>query len=337
MKQRQLNIELMRIFSMMLILIWHISGKLLPLLPEGVNLISTPLNYINLFITFHVDLFVLITGYFGIHHRWSSLVKTILLCLFYASLLSLISLLGGIEINWKDFLPFSTSPWWFMKNYLLLLLIAPLLERYMSDCKRRDFYAMLAIAAFVSVYMGWFMHVPLYDNHGYDIFNFILLYIIGHWLKIEDGFAAVMESDAKIPLAVFILCCALRYKVQPITGVDWWDYSSPLNIIMAICVFCIFHKIRVPEKMGRLVMFFSSSAISVYLATDFPDLRPILAQPLVYVMSTISTIGGQFIWVLIFMLACFAACCTVDKLRIFLVNFVIGVLMKKSVSDFKSM
>lgn len=56
MRQRELNIELMRIFSMMLILLWHISGHLLPLLPNGVNHVEVPLNYINLFITFHVDL-----------------------------------------------------------------------------------------------------------------------------------------------------------------------------------------------------------------------------------------------------------------------------------------
>lgn len=45
MRQRELNIELMRIFSMMLILLWHISGHLLPLLPSGVNHVEAPLNY----------------------------------------------------------------------------------------------------------------------------------------------------------------------------------------------------------------------------------------------------------------------------------------------------
>lgn len=330
MKKRQLNIELMRIFSMTLILLWHISGKLLPLLPEGVNQIETPLNYINLFITFHVDLFVLITGYFGIHHSGASLVKSIFLCLFYACLLSAISLKEGTGINWKDFLPFSTSPWWYMKNYLVLLLIAPILEHYMKDCTRSEFYTMLAIAAFVSVYMGWFMHVPLYDHHGYDIFNFVLLYIIGRWLKLEDRLTMKLKANIKVPIAVFLLCCAIRYKVQPIGAVDWWDYSSPLNIIMAISVFCFFQKISVHEKLGRVVLFFSSSAISVYLVTDFPELRTLLVRLLAYGMVASSTVVGQFACVLFFMLACFIVCCVVDKLRIFLVNFIMGVLIKKS-------
>lgn len=332
MKQRQLNIELMRIFSMMLILLWHISGKMLPLLPNGVNHIAAPLNSINLFITFHVDLFVLITGFFGIRHRRASLVKTILLCLFYTGLLSCISstaYMGGVTVDWKDFLPFSSGPWWFMKNYLLLLLIAPILERYMHDCTHREFYIMLAIAVFVSVYMGWFMHVPLYDNHGYDIFNFILLYILGHWLRREDWLTIKMKTDFKVPLIVFLLCCAVRYKVQPITCVDWWDYSSPLNIIMAICVFCMFLKVRVPARAASWVMFFSSSAISVYLVTDYPGFRPLLSKILGWGMATWPTAAAQLACVLVFIVACFIVCCMIDKLRILLVNSIMGMLMKK--------
>ncbi len=320
MRQRKLNIELIRIFSMMLILLWHISSHLLPLLPSGVNHVGAPLNYINLFITFHVDLFVIITGYFGIHHRGRSLIKIILLCLFYACLLNIIPLLRGNGINWKDFLLFSNSPWWFMKVYLLLLLIAPILERYMSICSHKEFYAMLAIAAFVSVYMGWFMHISPYDNHGYDIFNFILLYIIGHWLRLEDRITMKLKADYKIPLAIFLLCCVVRYKVQPISGLNWLDYSSPLNIIMAICVFCMFLKIRISQKLSRIILFFSSSAISVYLVTDYPDMRLLLARVLGQGMVAFPTTPGQLVWILAFILICFTICSIVDKLRIYLVD-----------------
>lgn len=328
MRQRELNIELMRIFSMMLILLWHISGHLLPLLPSGVNHVEAPLNYINLFITFHVDLFVLITGYFGVHHRGRSLMKIIFLCLFYTFLLNIISLLRGNEINLKEFLPFSDSPWWFMKVYLLLLLIAPIFETYMSICSNKEFYAMLAIASFISVYMGWLMHVSPYDNHGYDIFNFILLYIIGHWLRIEDQMTIKLKADYKILFAIFLLCCAVRYKVQTINCVDWWDYSSPLNIIMAICVFCLFLKIRVPERVSHIVLFFSSSAISVYLVTDYPGLRFMLLQPLSWGMGSCSTATGQFAWVLIFIIICFVVCCIIDKLRILLSDVIMRKLIR---------
>lgn len=314
---------------MMLILLWHISGHLVPLLSGCVNHVGTSFNYINLFITFHVDLFVLITGYFGIHHRRKSLIKIILLCLFYTCLLNTVSLLRGMEINWKDFLLFSSSPWWFMKVYLLLILISPILERYIGNCSQNELYAMIAIAAFVSIYMGWFMHESPYDNHGYDIFNFILLYIIGHWLKQDDRLTVRLKASYKIPIVIFLLCCVVRYKVQPITKLDWLDYTSPLNIIMAICVFCMFLRVKVPEKLTRIVLFFSSSAISVYLVTDYPAMRSLLALPLGWGMAASTAAVWQLAWILSFIFICFIVCCTIDKLRIHLVDAIARIWRKE--------
>lgn len=95
--QRQLNIELLRIFSMLLICLWHVNGHFLSGVPAESNIVSGIMAYIGLFINFHVDLFVLITGYFGIRHRTNGFVKTILLSVFYALLLNVIcsSIWGG--------------------------------------------------------------------------------------------------------------------------------------------------------------------------------------------------------------------------------------------------
>lgn len=45
----------------------------LPLLPKGINHTECIFNAFTPFITFHVDLFVLISGYFGIKH-WKASV-----------------------------------------------------------------------------------------------------------------------------------------------------------------------------------------------------------------------------------------------------------------------
>ena len=95
-------------------------------------------------------------------------------------------LVAGDRISWTEFLPFSMGPWWFMKCYLILVLISPVIECYLNSHSKLELNILIGIAAFISVYLGWGMHVQLYDNHGYDIFNFILLYIIGHKLKQID-------------------------------------------------------------------------------------------------------------------------------------------------------
>lgn len=311
MKHRQLNIELLRIFAMILILLWHISGKMLPLIPHDFLRIREPLNYINLFITFHVDLFVLITGYFGIRNRWRHLANNVLLCTFYVTIMSACRLVAGDRISWREFLPFSMGPWWFMKCYLILVLISPVIECYLNSHSKLELNILIGIAAFISVYLGWGMHVQLYDNHGYDIFNFILLYIIGHKLKQIDMEGAKIKSTYLIGILLF--CCIVRYKVQNFSYFNWFDYTSPLNILMAICVFCLFLKMDISQKYSRFILFFSSSVISVYLITDYPKVIPLVSR--VLDAGNTEVPFAQFAYLTLFVILIFVGCCSIDKVR----------------------
>ena len=91
-QQRLLNIELLRIFAMFLICLWHVNGHFLPLVPTETNHTAGIINNITPYLIFHVDLFVMITGYFGVRNSAKSVVKTCSLVLFY-------SLILGIAIN----------------------------------------------------------------------------------------------------------------------------------------------------------------------------------------------------------------------------------------------
>lgn len=56
-QQRLLNIELLRIFSMFLICLWHVNGHFLPLVPNETNHTTGIINNFTPYLTFHVDLF----------------------------------------------------------------------------------------------------------------------------------------------------------------------------------------------------------------------------------------------------------------------------------------
>ena len=101
--KRQLNVELMRIFSMLLICLWHVNGHFLTLLPNAGSLVGKTLSLLMPYITFHVNLFVLITGYFGVRHLKRGLLKTSLLVIFYSLVLgALTSYLGGQDFSWTQ-------------------------------------------------------------------------------------------------------------------------------------------------------------------------------------------------------------------------------------------
>lgn len=316
-EKRNLNIELIRIFAMMLICLWHVNGHFLPLVSKESNQLGGLLVRIMPYITFHVNLFVLITGYFGIRHSLNGVVKTSLLVMFYAVVLgALLAVIGGTGFNWMQVLPFSGSPWWFMKVYLLLVLIAPVIECYLQHISKYGFYKLLFVVTFINVYLGWFMHDSLYNHHGYDILNFINIYLIGCWLRFGGRYIDLFKAKVHLPVILFLLCCAVRYKVQPIEAFNWYDYSSPLNLLMAASMFCIFLKIKVSQKLSGFILFFSTSAVAVYLITDYEAYYPWIASCLSQCLSWNYSPVIQLIIVLGFVSLMFVLCCLADKVRI---------------------
>lgn len=72
---RQACFEIMRIFAMLLILVWHIKVHYMAGEEEFHPLVVKTMNFLSNFISFHVDLFILITGYFGIRNNKEQLLK----------------------------------------------------------------------------------------------------------------------------------------------------------------------------------------------------------------------------------------------------------------------
>lgn len=316
MKKRLLNIELLRIFAMLLITFWHVIGHYADYLPKEEYHIGIAMSYVSLFIAFHVDLFILITGYFGINCRKKSFIRTLTLCVFYAIILNLVSWGCGNSFNWNEIIfPLSRSPWWFLKVYFILVLVAPVIERYISNSNERDFYILLGILGFIDVYLSFCLNDSFYDNHGYDIFNFVFVYLLGCWLRRNDKIITVFKENAWVTILVILLCFIIRYKVQTI-NITWNDYNCPINLTLALCVFCLFLKLKVSPGLYKPILFFSSSSVAAYIIMDYEHLRNQFAVPFVRVMSMCNGKISQTIMIVSFTIIAYVLCCCADKLRI---------------------
>lgn len=335
--KRQLNIELMRIFAMLLILVWHIRGHYIPEagVPQDTTEV-TALTYFCLFITFHVNLFVLITGFFGIRDRKKSLIKTIEMCIFYAVVLNILSYLTGNGFNWQEILmPISHSPWWFMQVYLILILIAPIFEKYISNITNTEFYVLVTIFLFLDVYLSFFWHADNLYGHGYDILNFTTIYILGAWIRRDCGFICHLRKNPLMLLLLFLACCIIRYKVQPITTIAWTDYNSPLNIAMAVTIFCLFLNIKVPALFEKTILLLSTSAVSVYLITDHPEFRKFILPLFQYLWIILGNNAWYFelFYVVALVIILFIICCLFDKIRIWLTSPLVNLITCHKTSE----
>ena len=154
-KVRKSNFELMRILCMFFIVLCHVIGKGNVLTNSHNQTLTVIVEFIQLLIVVHVDLFVLLTGYFQSksNFKMSKMLKIIAQCLFYTIVIMLVLSLTGVitlskvEIVKNIFVNF-IGDYWFINIYLLLYAISPFLN-IIIDNMNQSKYKKLLICCFV--------------------------------------------------------------------------------------------------------------------------------------------------------------------------------------------
>lgn len=311
---------------MLLINLWHIPMHFEESLSAGSSATNTLMTYITYFIPFHVNIFILIMGYFGGGNNCrNSLIKNLLLVYFYSVSLGIISLLLSEEFNYQDaFMPISSLTWWFMTMYTVMLLISPIIERFMQDCSRKTIYSILIGALFVDLYLGHFRHVAGIYNGSFGTIHFVCMYLIGVWVR-KEGLSLVRRLPWKRTcLLIFILCAiAIQYKaIAWLSWVELAEYCSPYSIVMSVLIFLLFANINVSESLRKPILFFSSSAISVYLITGYPAILEILKNMFASIYLSCNSTLTEITIILYSTVIAFVIPCLIDKVRIPITNYI---------------
>ena len=136
-KERNQSIELLRLLMMTLIVFGHIIGH------SNKEIGDMPSRYLYPLYFYHVDTFIFISGYYGIKLRWTKfgllLAKMLIYSLVAVGLTALLSddIRIGITELVKNVYPISACDWWFMSQYLFLMLLAPVLNAGMDALDKK--------------------------------------------------------------------------------------------------------------------------------------------------------------------------------------------------------
>lgn len=176
--QRQSNIELLRCFAMLCIIVYHLCLFALGGVPTGTKL------YQALQISLHigVPLFVLISGYFGIRFSLKGLMRLCSKGYFYFVPLAVVPMLvyntGGVKDILKSIFIFGFDAQWYLNTYLYLFLFSPIINRYLENITKSQRFYLLAILTFMSVYIGNVTEGDITLVEGKNLTNFLLLYTL---------------------------------------------------------------------------------------------------------------------------------------------------------------
>lgn len=280
--ERNSSFELLRIVAQWMIVEYHL---LYFYVFPNTGLLAFKVLQIPLHIG--VILYVLISGYYGIKPTPQKLFRLLLIIAVYTLPLMLIyDYEQGKPIvqTVRDLLFVSRTPFWFVRTYLYLFMLAPILNYWLEDNKRSKY--LIYVLAFISVYIGLMGKDPSL-REGKNILNFALVYAIGHELKgvveRKDRISTVKVAVGWLLLNVTVMIICGIFNSQLVGKVIWmlsFPYNSPLLLINSILVFIIFGRMKFKSKV---VNYIATSSFAIYLLHTHPFVRFELLPSLVLI------------------------------------------------------
>lgn len=328
--KRESNIELCRIASIICVLLVH-SGFLYFGWPNILADTSWGLILLESFTIIGVNVFVFISGWFSIKLKHKTIFNLIFFCFFYFVLLSAINYFSGKGFILRTIFFVSNSNW-FIVDYLGLVLVSPILNKFIENTDKRTFVYLLLMLFGYSFWFG-FMPIPGATNlgefsRGYSIMSFCLIYLLARYFNLYGAPKWLVNNGFIIYVLLSMIlaigfCIALRFSIETLMSI-WYNYNNPLIILSAVAFFFGFNKINMPKL--KFVNHVAKSCLGVLLFHNsyfaFRSVEYFLRGYYNNIYDKYSGLLLIILWV-IGILATFVVAVIIDQIRLLLSNRII--------------
>lgn len=314
-KERNSNIELLRIVAMLFIISHHLLVHGMSIW-ENSSLGNFVLLSIDSLFFVGVNVFVLISGYCSIRFDWKKLLRIYLLVAIIGGFGYIVHLYLdraslGKSVIYNTIFSISHAPGtWFIKTYVYLFLLSPILNTALEHFNKKQALLSLALLTVICVYFGWYWRDDV-NKDGYNLVNFIWIYCIGYYLRNHFD---LHKTKSIFYLVIWLVASILNalFSILFDTYVSW-SYNNPLVTIAAIGFFLFFVSYDFSSKP---INFIAQSTLGIYLLHENAYLSPLLYKP--QCVQYYSTNIFNFI---ISVLTIFFVCALIDNvLRHFIAN-----------------
>lgn len=280
--KRDSNIELMRIIMMLMILIHHV-------ICHGIYSVDSilchvgPVNstmaialVVNSFCYIGVNGFILISGYYGITFKLRSLLNLYLICAFYSFIMHGIEIFvwGTKEIclgTIKDVvLVFSQQDyWWFIRCYVILYLMSPMLNKALNIFDKKEFQITLVLLTIANLYFGYWW--GRYNENGYNVAQFVYMYVIGRYIGrfIDLNSKDLSRKRMLMTYVLFMFIYSALSICSHYVGISHWKsfpYNNPLLILGAVAFLLFMLSFHFNSLLINRI---AKSCLSIYLLQNF--------------------------------------------------------------------
>ncbi len=300
-KERQSNFELMRIFSFLFIIAWHIilHGQIFSGLGEPYSFIE---KFLEAVLIVHVNSLVFLTGYFSSEKKTVSSKKIFGIlgeAWFYRIVIFIVMVFLSIapldKVQQFELLfPISLNEYWFINCYAVLYLLIPYLNKVIHRMTKKDYIHFLFLMILLLSILPFTTRERFIANNGYTIVNLVLIYFIGAYfkkypIKEEPMFQQLSTKSWRwILFFLFFFVAGIRLSFHylglymantnssflayfgNIIEVSLLNYSTPL-VLLQTGIYCLFFEsIKVKSK---IINYVASTTLGIYLIHDHASFR----------------------------------------------------------------
>lgn len=291
MKERRLDIDILKIIATLMVVILHVDGYLLSIVPfeqfSFPSLVAWHLNETFAYPAIH--LFAMITIYLLIDKKNISILKsgihswilTFTICVLGLLVAVSFRVSFGIKEFFSCLFPFVGRAYWYVSDFLVLLFFIPLLNKVIESINMRNLkYLITILFVLISIFPTFFSVFDWtqdYSNIGLFVF---LYFTVGYIKKCETneikirGGWQIWSISFLLLFSSWLVIYLLSFKYSLFAGREMilYQYCSPLVISEAIGLFLLFLRMRRTHRKKHLGVLANSSLV-VYLIHMHPIIK----------------------------------------------------------------
>ena len=263
-KSRLSNFELCRIIAMFLIVLHHFlikgaatCGYTKPYFLQEDGLFGLCLNG---FTIVGVNVFILISGWFGIKGSRKAvhqILRLVLDCIIYGSLSYVFCLLAfDCSFNFRELIKNQLFIYnWFVVSFIMLVIIAPMLEKIISNSTDKEMLQYLGLLTVINILFGYLL--GNLNANGYNVLNFIYLYFVARILRRYSTtilykkifhFGLLIWIIISIVLAVGFVFYSKYVPYSTAHTIKYFAYNNPLILLSSVTFFGWFSLLRLQRN-----------------------------------------------------------------------------------------
>lgn len=333
MKERNSSVEIFRIIAMFLVCVVHWNAWFVPM-PESFSADYSAASIGKIILESVsapcVNMFLIISGYYGVKLKARSLINLFLLILSVSLPFYIVNSIWHQTFDFKSFihcfLVFSHYGY-FIQCYVMLLFLSPVLNVAIEKYGRRllpwvlFFWVIEFLMGFV-----WVDADRLGINYGYSLIHFVLMYFLARMLFLFRD--EVLQISKTSWLWGFVLCVIVISLMYIWLGKSRsYSYANPFVMISAFCLFIpfLYHTFY-----NRKVNWIAKRTFTVYVIQVTSPVIGVLCFLDKYLLEGYSYVTYLFISLFVLLLL-YGGAVLYDYIRCFITNPIADYICKKRI------